>query len=227
MSAEDLIARLDQCRPSGASKWIARCPAHDDKSPSLSISELNDGRVLIYCHAGCGANDVLDSVGLEYSALFPESDDHFTPLARGWKQIKREGPSVASYALAIAQEEPRSITGDDREMLKRAILSGAEPCREIGQAKIEAEKGQAQVITTLNKLRHNRTLDNRDHACARFAYAAPGDVERELRTRYLQRLQDDKLTLQDAMDDINWKLCNQIAITQIDREIVQIAGVNG
>jgi putative DNA primase/helicase len=39
--------------------WIARCPAHDDKTPSLSISEGEDGKVLVYCHAGCDQEDVI------------------------------------------------------------------------------------------------------------------------------------------------------------------------
>ena len=33
--------------------WMAPCPAHDDRNPSLSIDETNDGLVLVCCHAGC------------------------------------------------------------------------------------------------------------------------------------------------------------------------------
>jgi DNA primase len=47
MSAEALLAHLDKVRRTGAGRWIARCPAHDDKSPSLAIRELDDGRTLI------------------------------------------------------------------------------------------------------------------------------------------------------------------------------------
>lgn len=53
--------------------WIARCPAHDDKHPSLSITEVDDGKVLINCHAGCHAADVVAAIGLELKDLFPES----------------------------------------------------------------------------------------------------------------------------------------------------------
>jgi hypothetical protein len=33
--------------------WMARCPAHDDTTPSLSIRETRDGKLLVHCHAGC------------------------------------------------------------------------------------------------------------------------------------------------------------------------------
>lgn len=76
MSALDLVNRLDHCRQIREGEWIARCPAHDDRSPSLSISEKDDGRVLVKCWAGCGALDVISAVGLEWEALFPLTDRH-------------------------------------------------------------------------------------------------------------------------------------------------------
>ena len=39
--------------------WIACCPAHDDRRPSLSIRDGDDGKLLVYCHAGCGQEDVI------------------------------------------------------------------------------------------------------------------------------------------------------------------------
>lgn len=56
---------------------MAKCPAHDDKSPSLSVRETEDGRVLIHCHAGCGASDVLAAIGLTLADLFPEARGHY------------------------------------------------------------------------------------------------------------------------------------------------------
>lgn len=38
--------------------WMARCPAHEDSTPSLSISETRDGKLLVYCHAGCSQDAV-------------------------------------------------------------------------------------------------------------------------------------------------------------------------
>ena len=70
-SIDLVLSRLDKVKPSGKGRWVACCPAHDDKSPSLSISETADGTVLIHCFAGCKSADVVSSAGLELSSLFP------------------------------------------------------------------------------------------------------------------------------------------------------------
>jgi putative DNA primase/helicase len=49
-----------EARRSGAS-WLARCPAHDDRNPSLAI-RAEDGKVLVRCHAGCTQRDVIDAL---------------------------------------------------------------------------------------------------------------------------------------------------------------------
>lgn len=67
----ELLERLDRVKPTAPGRWLARCPAHKDKSPSLSIREKEDGTVLIYCFAGCGAVDILNTLGLKWDALFP------------------------------------------------------------------------------------------------------------------------------------------------------------
>lgn len=72
MSAETLMSRLDGARRTGVDRWIAKCPAHDDGRPSLGVRELDDGRVLVHCWAGCAVADVLTAVGLEFGDLFPE-----------------------------------------------------------------------------------------------------------------------------------------------------------
>lgn len=59
MSAGALLARLDAVKPTGPGRWLARCPAHEDRSPSLSIRELDDGRTFVHCFAGCYALEVL------------------------------------------------------------------------------------------------------------------------------------------------------------------------
>lgn len=53
--------------------WQASCPAHEDRSPSLSISEGDDGRVLLHCHGSCPKRAVLDAAGLSWSDLYPSS----------------------------------------------------------------------------------------------------------------------------------------------------------
>jgi putative DNA primase/helicase len=52
--------------------WTARCPAHGDNVNSLSIAEGTDGRVLIYCHAGCSLQEITCALGLRIRDLFAE-----------------------------------------------------------------------------------------------------------------------------------------------------------
>lgn len=61
MRAEDLAAHL-RGKKSGRG-WIARCPAHDDRSPSLSISQSAEGKLLLHCFAGCRFEDILAASG--------------------------------------------------------------------------------------------------------------------------------------------------------------------
>ena len=81
MSAAKLVEQLDKARQTAPDRWIARCPAHEDNGPSLSVRELSDGRTLIHCFAGCGAVDVMAAAGLEMTDLFPERlpDQHYKP----------------------------------------------------------------------------------------------------------------------------------------------------
>ena len=71
MTIDALLNRLDKPRQTGPGRWLARCPAHDDRSPSLSIRTINDGFVLVHCFGGCGTADVLAAVNLDFSDLYP------------------------------------------------------------------------------------------------------------------------------------------------------------
>ena len=74
MTTDALISYLDGVKETGHGKYVARCPAHDDRSPSLAIKECGDGRVLLHCFAGCDTEDVLSAVGLTFADLMPEGD---------------------------------------------------------------------------------------------------------------------------------------------------------
>ena len=82
MSALDLLlSRLEGVRKSGRG-YVARCPAHNDKSPSLSVVETDDGKILVHCFAGCTALSIVQAVGLTLADLFPERLDASTPTQR-------------------------------------------------------------------------------------------------------------------------------------------------
>ena len=63
-----VLDELEKARPQGTD-WKARCPAHDDQNPSLSVAEGDDGRVLLHCHAGCATEDILPLIGMTMADL--------------------------------------------------------------------------------------------------------------------------------------------------------------
>ncbi len=73
MSAADrILERVTGVRSIGPGRWLAKCPAHEDRRPSLSIRETDDGRVLLNDFGGCSTSDVLGAIGMTLAQLFPE-----------------------------------------------------------------------------------------------------------------------------------------------------------
>lgn len=87
---QEFISRLEDVKGSN-NQYMARCPAHDDKKASLSISTGEDGRILLNCHAGCTVREIVAAMGLKESDLFPD------------KRQKAFPKSVAEYDYTDAQ----------------------------------------------------------------------------------------------------------------------------
>jgi putative DNA primase/helicase len=71
--AERLLDRLEGVRATGEGKWQARCPGHDDRNPSLTVTEKANGDVLLHDHAGCSIEDIVAAVELTMADLFAEN----------------------------------------------------------------------------------------------------------------------------------------------------------
>jgi len=72
MDATHILCQLDKVKSSGSNKWLACCPAHDDKTPSLAIKDAGD-RILLHCFAGCAAVEIVHALGMHWGDLFLES----------------------------------------------------------------------------------------------------------------------------------------------------------
>lgn len=70
-----VLARLESANKRGADQYDARCPGHEDRNASLSVTIGDDGRVLLKCHAGCETSHVVETMGLKLSDLFPPKDE--------------------------------------------------------------------------------------------------------------------------------------------------------
>jgi putative DNA primase/helicase len=57
MNARDLVAKLRGTWRKSYGE--AKCPAHNDREPSLSIRDARGGKVLVHCHAGCDQGRVI------------------------------------------------------------------------------------------------------------------------------------------------------------------------
>jgi len=88
MELSNFLKRLEGVRKSG-NGYMALCPAHDDHEPSLSITQAED-RILINCFAGCNAQDVVKSLGLEMKDLLCD--------AAVRQPAQRRGCTLAAYA---------------------------------------------------------------------------------------------------------------------------------
>jgi hypothetical protein len=70
VTVEQIAGRL-RARRSGAG-WLAKCAAHEDRSPSLSIREGDGRRILLHCHAGCSIESICAALGIKVADLFSE-----------------------------------------------------------------------------------------------------------------------------------------------------------
>lgn len=95
MTVADFLTRLDGVRDSGHG-WMARCPGHPDRSPSLSVAEGEDGRILLTCFAGCRVEAIAAAVGLTVTDLF--SEKAIFPPTRGMGRSGIASPRGAGAA---------------------------------------------------------------------------------------------------------------------------------
>lgn len=137
MSVENLLQKLGKVKKTGNGKFQACCPAHDDKGPSLAIRELDDGRILIHCFAGCGAGEVLNAVGMEFADLYPKIGHfHLPKVRKPWNTtdvlaaLTHEILTGFHYAKMLANGEILSDSDHARLHLCAArMLKGLEVAR--------------------------------------------------------------------------------------------------
>jgi hypothetical protein len=132
MSIENLLSRLRKVKKTGQGRWLACCPAHDDRSPSLSVKLESDGRILIHDFAGCSVEEILDSVGLTFDELFPERlMDHGKPLHRPFnahdvlEALSSESMVVAVSANKLFHGEYFTVAEWERLKLANQRISAA------------------------------------------------------------------------------------------------------
>ena len=127
MSYETLLERLEGVKHTGVGRFMARCPAHDDRSPSLGVKDCGDGVTVVNCLAGCETEDVLSAIGLSFSDLYPErtgSEHFYKPVKQRFDahQVLRVLRSEATLVAIAAENIAEGITlsDDDRDRVFNA-----------------------------------------------------------------------------------------------------------
>lgn len=98
---ERLLDKLPDAKPTGKG-WSARCPAHEDRRASLSVSEGDNGGAVLHCHAGCEPAAVVAAMGLTLADLMP---------ARG-NPMQSKLPHVNGKSRIVAQYDYRDEHGN-------------------------------------------------------------------------------------------------------------------
>lgn len=124
---DDILGRLEKVRHTGPGNWVACCPAHEDRSPSMTIAEGSEGRVIVRCFAGCTIEEIVDAVGLGWEPWFPPkpiANDFAPPIRRRYpaadvlEALHTESQIVAVSAMNLAQGV--TLTPEDLARLKVA-----------------------------------------------------------------------------------------------------------
>ena len=109
MSTDKVLSHLTRVKRTAPGKWSACCPAHEDRSPSLAVRELDDGRVLVHCFGGCSVESVLGAIGLDMTDLFPE-------------RVAAPGAGTAPQRLRLPASQAIEIL--ERETMIVAVVGG-------------------------------------------------------------------------------------------------------
>src|SRR5580704_16980239 len=94
MNAAGIARGLRKWRKSG-SGWMACCPVHEDRTPSLSLNDTADGKVLVHCQAGCGQHDVI--AALKDAGLWPKPQREPEPGYATSSKARWETRQAAAY----------------------------------------------------------------------------------------------------------------------------------
>lgn len=140
ISESEFLGKFEGVQASGGG-WVARCPAHGDDNPSLSIARGEDGRWLVHCHAGCSAEAVVAAVGLKMADLMPSND-------RPQRTIKgRWGRWVCDYVYTdekgtVLYKSSRYVKDDGK---KTFIIKTPDPEAKFGWSFGLSKKNIARV----------------------------------------------------------------------------------
>lgn len=131
---DNILSRLQKVKGRNGN-YVACCPAHGDRNPSMTIKETDDGKILLHCFAGCSVSEIAGAIGIDLSDLFPPSENvayENKPQRRPkflasdlLKVIHFEATVVALAAHQMAKGRPLSEEDMDRLLLAQQRITEA------------------------------------------------------------------------------------------------------
>ncbi len=153
MSVLDVIlSKLKRVKKSGKG-WVAICPAHDDKTPSLSIIEGADGKAVLCCHAGCKYNDIMGAIGLDPKDGFVDGIDKTLAIEHKIKQLSAKKTHEELVIAAGEKDLQEGILTDKDEVR----LDSAR--KNIGQISNKIRTLEAEAIESEKKKNLTKELE--------------------------------------------------------------------
>lgn len=136
---DEILTRLEKVKRTGKGNWMACCPSHPDKSPSLTLHEAADGRILVHCHSGgCSFHEIVEAVGIGWEPWFPP---------------KQEG----DFRPAIRRPYP---AGDVLEALASEALIVTVAACNLGQGIELAPEERSRLLVAMERIETGRRLAN-------------------------------------------------------------------
>lgn len=108
---EDILSRLEKVKKTGRANWMACCPAHEDRSPSMTIADKGDGHILAHCFAGCSFDEIVGAVGLGWEPWFPVNHN-----PHEHKNFRRPYPVADVFEAVVWEARVLSIIAMDMHM---------------------------------------------------------------------------------------------------------------
>lgn len=131
---ELVLGRMSGVRHGQRGQYFARCPAHNDREPSLTIRETSEHAVLLHCFAGCSVQDITVALGLDMADLYPLRES----MLGGPRRIPRL--LTAGQALQLLRQEAGLI------LVSASSLARGVPLTEQDHSRLLAAVGRMEYL---------------------------------------------------------------------------------
>lgn len=129
---ELFLSSLEKVRPIGKNRWVARCPAHEDRSPSFNVMLTDEGKIVMKCHAACSVEAICSAVGINQSDLFPDTKkERYDQGLRPWQRERLNDELMHARYVVKLYERDKSRQAEIDETCKRQALTAYKKIKEI------------------------------------------------------------------------------------------------